>query len=56
MPLRSLTVEKVRDLRGKCDALERQLAELKATSPEDMWLGELDEVEGEYKKSFRTKT
>ena len=56
MPLRSLTVEKVRDLKGKCEALERQLAELKATSPEDMWLGELDEVEGEYKSSFRTKT
>ncbi len=54
MPLRCLTFEHVEKLRQDRDAKAATLAQLLATSPEDLWLRDLDEVEacwnGDYKK------
>ena len=45
MPLWNLTMEKVAKLKAERDEKERQVKELTATAPEEMWVTDLDKIE-----------
>jgi DNA gyrase/topoisomerase IV subunit B len=44
-PLWALTLEKVQQLRGELAGKEEQLAKLKATRPDELWLADLDALD-----------
>ena len=55
MPLWSLTREKVEELQKQHDDKETEYETLKATSEEEIWLSELDELEEAYIKWYENK-
>ena len=55
MPLWNLTMEKVAKLKAERDEKERQVKELTATAPEEMWVTDLDNIEEAWEETLRLK-
>lgn len=55
MPIYNLTQEKIDELKQQQDEKETEYNKLNEKSPQDIWLGELDELEVRYEKWFQKK-
>ncbi len=53
MNIRSFTKQKLESLQKDIDKMEDELDKAKRTSPSDMWLNELNELESEYNKLYK---
>ncbi len=52
MHIRSFTKQKLEFLQNEIDKIEKEVARVKKTSPEQMWTHDLDEFESEYHKLY----
>ncbi len=52
MPIRSQTESRLAALGAKCEEAERELAAVKNTTPDEMWLSDLKVLEAEYAKEL----
>ena len=50
LPIRSLTTNKMQELKDTIAGIEKQIKELRGTTPETIWLRELEQLEKGYKK------
>ena len=50
LQVRSFTANKVKQLKNDIESHKKKLSNLKKTTPEKMWLNELDEFEKQYDK------
>ena len=55
MPIYNLTQEKIEELKHQHDEKETEYNELNEKTPQDIWLGELGELEVRYEKWFQKK-
>ena len=53
MNIRSFTKQKLESLKEDIDKIEYDLDKVKRTTPKDMWLNELNDLETEYNKLYK---